>query len=358
MPDLRSLYLYLTEGCNLLCRHCWLAPRLDATGFERRTLDPDVARRVLDQAAPLGLQTVKLTGGEPFLHPGIADLLEQVRSRDLRLRVETNGTRVTPELAEQVGACRSPFASVSLDGPDAESHEHVRGVPGSFAGALQGLRHLAAAGVKTQVIMTVMRHNMDGLEGVVRLAEDVGARSVKFNVVQPAERGAQMHRSGATPSVPELVDLGRRVESELARRTPLRLLFSYPMAFKGLRHMFDEEDGVGCSACGVLDILGVLPDGSFALCGVGRTVSDLVFGHADTDDLGTLWREHPTLQALREGLPGRLEGVCSRCLMRHRCKGACLAQNYYSTRSLWAPYWFCREAEEAGVFPASRLAHA
>lgn len=356
MPELRTLYLYLTEGCNLLCRHCWLAPRLDATGTERRTLEPDLVARVLDAAVPLGLRAVKLTGGEPFLHPRIAEVLDLVRSRDLRLLVETNGTRLSRRLAESVGACRLPFASVSLDGATAASHEHVRGVAGSFEGALAGLRLLAAAGVKTQVIMSLMRHNLDEVEGVVRLAESVGARSVKFNVVQPAERGAQLHRSGAAPSVAELVELGRRVETDLAPRTRLRLIFSYPMAFKGLRHMFDEEDGVGCSACGVLDILGVLPDGSYALCGVGRTVGDLVFGHAATDDLGALWREHPILQSLREGLPERLEGVCSRCLMRHRCKGACLAQNYYSTRSLWAPYWFCREAEEAGIFPASRLA--
>lgn len=356
MPELRTLYLYLTEGCNLLCRHCWLAPRLDDTGTERRTLDPDLVGRILDAAVPLGLRAVKLTGGEPFLHPRVAEVLDQVRARDLRLLVETNGTRLTRRLAEGVGACRLPFASVSVDGATTASHEHVRGVAGSFEGALAGLRLLAAAGVKTQVIMSLMRHNLDEVEDVIGLAESVGARSVKFNVVQPAERGAQLHRSGAAPSVGELVELGRRVETEVARRTRLRLIFSYPMAFKGLRHMFDEEDGVGCSACGVLDILGVLPDGSYALCGVGRTVGDLVFGHAATDDLGRLWREHPILQSLREGLPERLEGVCSRCLMRHRCKGACLAQNYYSTRSLWAPYWFCREAEEAGIFPASRLA--
>jgi len=33
----------------------------------------------------------------------------------------------------------------------------------------------------------------------------------------------------------------------------------------------------------------------------------------------------------------------------------CIAQNYYSKGSLWAPYWFCEQAEAAGLFPASRL---
>jgi hypothetical protein len=41
--------------------------------------------------------------------------------------------------------------------------------------------------------------------------------------------------------------------------------------------------------------------------------------------------------------------------MKTRCLGLCVAQNYYSKGSLWAPYWFCEQAEEAGLFPTSRL---
>jgi hypothetical protein len=41
--------------------------------------------------------------------------------------------------------------------------------------------------------------------------------------------------------------------------------------------------------------------------------------------------------------------------MKERCLGLCVAQNYYSKNNLWAPFWFCEQAEEAGLFPASRL---
>jgi SynChlorMet cassette radical SAM/SPASM protein ScmF len=355
---LRTLYAYLTEGCNLACRHCWLAPRLDSSGGERPVLDPRLLAEVLRQGRELGLESVKLTGGEPFLHPEILRILDLVRAQGLQLALETNGTRVTPELAAAVASCRKPFASVSLDGADAASHEYVRGVPGCFEKARQGLRMLGAAGVRTQVILTVMRHNAGQLEAVVRMAEDLGAGSVKFNVVQPAERGEALHRTGEALSVRELVELGHRVEHELSTRTALRLHFSYPMAFRSLRHMFHPDDGIGCSTCGIFRILGLLADGSYALCGVGSTVPELLFGHAATDPLARVWLETPVLKQIRDGLPDRLEGVCGRCLMRRRCRGACLAQNYYSTRSLWAPYWFCQAAEEEGIFPASRLAEA
>jgi radical SAM protein with 4Fe4S-binding SPASM domain len=91
------------------------------------------------------------------------------------------------------------------------------------------------------------------------------------------------------------------------------------------------------------------------MCGIGEQVPDLVFGEVGKDVLEAVWREHPILKELREGLPERLEGVCSRCLMKWRCLGSCVAQNYYGTGSLWAPFWLCRQAEELGLFPASRL---
>jgi hypothetical protein len=41
--------------------------------------------------------------------------------------------------------------------------------------------------------------------------------------------------------------------------------------------------------------------------------------------------------------------------MKHICLGSCIAQNYYRTNSLWTPFWFCEQAEEAGLFPDSRI---
>jgi len=79
-------------------------------------------------------------------------------------------------------------------------------------------------------------------------------------------------------------------------------------------------------------------------------------GSAEDDLLETVWRESSLLQEIRSGIPGRLDGVCSRCIMKQLCLGSCVAQNYYRRGSLWAPFWFCEEAERVGVFPESRIA--
>ena len=351
---LNQIYFYLTEGCNLRCRHCWLAPKYQSEGNSYPALDLDLFKSVVEQARPQGLTGVKLTGGEPLLHPEIYGILEYIRTEDLSLTVETNGVLCTSKLAQKMAACKDPFVSVSLDGADAGTHEWVRGVAGCFDEAMDGIRNLVEAGFKPQIIMSVMRPNKDQLEPAVRLAERLGAGSVKFNIVQPMARGLKMHDSGEALSIKELVDLGQWVEDTLSSSTPLRLHYDYPLAFRSLGKIF-ANNGDGCSVCGILSILGVLANGSYALCGIGDTVPDLVFGRADTDRLEDIWTNNPILLELRKGLPHRLEGICGYCLMKGLCLGSCVAQNYYGSRDLWAPFWFCKEAHNQGLFPDTRI---
>jgi SynChlorMet cassette radical SAM/SPASM protein ScmF len=353
MPEypLSQLYFYLTEGCNLACRHCWLAPKLDANANRYPTLPVEMFEGILAEAKPLGLTGVRLTGGEPLLHPQIERLLEIVRREALSLTVQTNGLLCTPALAEQLAQIPQSFVTVSLDGVDAETHDWVRGQDGAFVAALLGIRNLVAAGFKPQIIFAIMRRNAGQVEALIHLAEQLGAGSIKFNVVQPMARGETLHAANATLSVAELIALGRHVETELAPKTRLQVFFDYPMAFRPLRRF---TEAAGAAACSIHYILGVLPDGHYALCGIGEDVPELVFGQAGQDTLETVWRENAVLQALRAGLPNQLSGICRRCLMQPRCRGYCIAQNYYRAHDLFAPFWFCEAAEAQGLFPASR----
>ena len=350
---LDSIYFYLTEGCNLRCRHCWIEPKFQTEKRQHAVLDTGLFRDVIGQAKPLGLAMVKLTGGEPFLHPRIGEIIDIIRDEDLRLVIETNGVLCTPELAAKVAACKGAFVSVSLDGADAATHEWVRGVDGCFDASLDGIRNLVRSGIRPQVIMSVMRRNVGQVEAVVRLAGSIGASSVKFNLVQPTARGVKMHEEGETLSVSELLELGTWVENDLSPRAGIALHSPQPAAFRPLGRMYGS-DGSGCSACGIFSIIGVLADGSYALCGIGETVPEMVFGHAAKDRLEDVWNGTPVLRDIREGLPKRLTGVCGECVMKGVCLGSCIAQNYSRGKDLWAPFWFCEEAKRAGLFPETR----
>ena len=348
---LNQIYFYLTEGCNLACRHCWLAPQLEKNGTRYPVLPLTLFEKAIQEAKPLGLSSVKLTGGEPLLHPQFTRLLEILRQEDLALTIETNGVLCTPEIAKEIAKSKNRFVSVSLDGSEAESHDRMRGVKGAFKKTEQAIRNLAAAGISPQVIMTITRFNKDQIEDIISLAKKLGASSVKFNIVQPTARGKAFGESPEALNIAEYISLGQYIEMTLALQAGIELFYDYPLAFRPLSRLASKGDRI----CGILGIIGVIPSGHYALCGIGKHVPDLVFGKIGTDPLEKIWQENEILNALREGLPKKLNGICQQCLMRSRCLGACIAQNYYNDGNLWGPYWFCDEARKAGLFPLTRL---
>jgi SynChlorMet cassette radical SAM/SPASM protein ScmF len=228
-------------------------------------------------------------------------------------------------------------------------------VKGCFDEAISGIRNLVAAGIRPQVIMTLMRKNVEQIDAVVRLAESLGASSVKFNIVQPTARGLKMHQAGETLTIEELMTLGDRVENSLSCSATIPLYYSHPAAFRPLGKLYGRNGG-GCAVCSIHSIIGVLADGSYALCGIGETIRELIFGHASQDRLENVWSRHPVLREIREGLPRRLEGICGDCVMKGICLGSCIAQNYFTHGRLWAGFWFCEEAHKKGLFPLSRQA--
>ena len=350
VPTLRTFYVYLTSGCNCACRHCWIVPAAAGHG---EFLAPAQLRRAIEQGLPLGLQSLKWTGGEPTLHPQFAAMLALQREFGLYASLETNGMLVDDRLAVQLQDAGVESVSVSLDGAKPATHDVIRGVRGGFERTCAGIRALAAAGYHPELILTLQRANVSELEDYLELAAALGAGAVKLNVMQPLLRGAEMIAGGEALGVAEILALGRQLEGEWRGRFTLPVTLDVPLAFRPLGALLDGTAG---GVCDIAHILGILPGGAYALCGIGSQVSELVMGRIDEVDLAQVWRNHPLLQRLRRGLPGELQGICAVCLMKAACRGSCVAANYKESGDLFGAHWFCREAAQRGIFPASRRA--
>lgn len=350
---LKSIYFYLTDGCNLRCCHCWIQPRFTGEKIRHQFIDLELVKSIVAQAKPLGLTSVKLTGGEPLLHPQIPEILAFIKNEGLSLVVETNGLLCNAEICRLIAGCKKAFVSVSIDAANAETHDAIRGVTGCFEAALAGVRNLVEAGLRPQIIMTVMRSNKNDVAPLVDLAESIGAGSVKINIVQPTARGEKMHQSGQTLGIEELVEMGAWIENSLIPEKKFPILYNHPHAFRPLHRMLSDHSH--SNTCRIRNIIGVLGSGRYALCGIGETVPELVFGDAWTIPLADVWNHNPIIKEIRRGLPSQLKGLCSECLMKDVCLGSCLTQNYYSTRDLWSAFWYCQAAYDQGLFPKTRL---
>jgi SynChlorMet cassette radical SAM/SPASM protein ScmF len=354
VPPLRSFYLYLTDSCNLRCRHCWITPTyVDGEPSPGQYLALDLLKEAVAAAKPLGLRRAKLTGGEPVLHPEFVEVVDYLTSEGLSLNMETNGTLIDEALAQHLkDETNLSFVSVSIDGPSPEVHDPFRGVGGSFEAAVAGFRALAAAGYRPQLIMCPHRGNVAYVEDVVEMAVGLGAWSVKFNPVTRSGRGIGMHERDETLSVEEVLELAHFVRGPLQARTPIELILSTPLAFYAVGELMD---GRPRGMCRVLNILGILGSGEMALCGIGRTIPGLCFGNLGDVAVRDVWLNDPVLRQLRRDLDDTYPGLCGQCIHAGRCLTYCVAQNYQDTGRLVWPTSVCAQAGASSLFPAGRL---
>lgn len=349
IPPLTSLYLYISGSCNLACKHCWISPEFKQSNENGKFVKPEYVKKAIIQAKPLGIGSVKLTGGEPLLHPEFKKIVDIIEKEDISFNMETNGILIDKYMADFLkNRERKPFISVSIDGAYAETHEELRGVKGSFDKAIEGINKLVDNGFSPQLICTLHKGNISEIENVVLLAKEIGCGSVKFNPIQQVGRGDEYYREYGL-KVSEIIEINQKVEKKLIQRNNLKIHFDIPFAFYPIRRLIREK-----SRCNVLNILGILSGGELSLCGIGTTVPELIYGHVKDNNLREVWCESPGLSLLREQVPEKLEGICSNCIHKDFCLGNCIANTYYRTQKLNASYGFCEQAEKLNLFPHSR----
>lgn len=175
----------LTNRCNLGCLGCHMA-HTHTRGYHanKRTvsvgdvMDKALILRVLDEMNDAGVRSVTWTGGgEPTMHPDFGEIITRC---PLPQGIYTNGTRITPEMAQQI-KLYAQWAYVSLDRPDRESYKAYKQTD-NFEMAVEGVRNLVnASGNATIGIGFLLSRNSwgDGWK-MIELAESLGVDYVQF----------------------------------------------------------------------------------------------------------------------------------------------------------------------------------
>lgn len=160
----------LTSRCNLACRMCYIRHEANDAAVRERELSAAEWVRLAEQGAAAGMLFLLLTGGEVFLRPDFLDLYLPLTQLGLNLCVFTNGTLVTPALAQALGRRPPNRTEITLYGASPETYGRVTGHPEAFAQAIRGLDLLREAGLTLAVKATLTRRNVHDLEAIRELA--------------------------------------------------------------------------------------------------------------------------------------------------------------------------------------------
>jgi MoaA/NifB/PqqE/SkfB family radical SAM enzyme len=136
------LSIEVTTECNNACSHCFA--RLGTA--ENTSLPIDIVKQIIQEAYDTGYRRLHLTGGEPLLWEGLFEILDYAFEMGYKTTfLNSNGTLLTEDVANNLAAFESLSISVSLEGSKA-LHDRLRG-EGSFRHAVQGIEAALNAGV-------------------------------------------------------------------------------------------------------------------------------------------------------------------------------------------------------------------
>jgi radical SAM protein len=316
-----------TRACALACVHC----RADAIARrDPRELTTAEACRLVDQIAAFGTPAplFVLTGGDPMWRKDLVEIVGYAAASGLSVALTPSGTgAATKSRLAELKAAGLGRVAVSLDGPDADTHDRFRRVRGSFMYTMKIIDAVIELGLPLQINSTVSRLTLPSLHA---MAERVGqfplALWAVFFLIQTG-RGAALDQITAEECEDVLIwltDLSRRVpfgikttEAPHFRRVMAQMeataastavVANQPASRVALRAPRAVNDGNGF----------VFIDHTGDICPSGFL--PMKRGNVRSARLTDVYRDDEVFLRLRD--PDALDGPCGTCAFRNVCGGS------------------------------------
>ena len=332
----------VTRACALACLHC------RASAMARRNpheLTTDEGFRLIDQVRTFGdpAPLFVLTGGDPMRRPDLVDLVRYATEAGLSVALTPSGTAaVTRQRLAALQAAGLKRVAVSLDGPDADTHDAFRRVRGSYGWTMKIIDAVTELGMPLQINTTIGRITYPHLEAMIARVRGLPIALWAVFFLIATGRGAALDQIDAdecehvlnvlhdlAPTVPFGIKTTEaphyhRVAAERARLAPAVPAAAPPRHHPRARRSVTDGNGfVFIDHVGQICPSGFLP---------------MVCGSIRQDSLVGIYREHPLFLQLRD-VDG-FDGKCGRCEFRHVCGGS-RARAYAATGSPFGPDPLC-----------------
>jgi radical SAM protein with 4Fe4S-binding SPASM domain len=302
-----SFYLELTPLCNNRCHACGNVFVKQGSDRKLRGLGSPLSAEGWEQIMAKILpytHRLKLTGGEPTLHPDFDTIVELVANHKIPFTLLSNGRWRRPERLVQL-LKRVPTLQgllLSLHGPSPARHEAFTGVTGSFSETLSSIRMAREAGLPVSLSCVITHHNWLQVTEMAEMARGLGADGVVFN------RYLGHDVAGLTASAEELRSAVNTITGLRAAGHAVKLGNCLPQCFA-------HTGQAGCLAG--LAFFTIDPWGKVRPCNHAPTVA----GDLLQQSVEEIWHS-PHMARWRSFVPSQ----CTDCSLAASCQGGCRAQ--------------------------------
>ena len=300
-PDLIYLFFELTRSCNEKCFHSGssCAPGLG------HGPDKEEFKAVLrDVKENLDYKRIQLciTGGEPLLYPGFADLLGYANDLGFRWGMTTNATLITKDVAKMLEDTGMGTVSVSIDGLR-DTHDSQRGLKGGYDKAMQGIQNLIDRKAFRHIqVTTVINHkNISELDELYKIMDQMDIDSWRVIGIEPMGRALDYPDMLLTP------DDQRRLFSFIREKRENQIPVNYGCShFLGLEYEREVRDWFFYCGAGT-HTAAIRINGDITACLDIEDRPEFVQGNIKTDKFSDVWLNR--FQIYRK----RLSSLCTEC---------------------------------------------
>ena len=159
----------ITNRCNLLCDHCYMAA--DGHALPDQLTDEetiDLVRRMGEAGVPV----VFLSGGEPMMRPNFWEILAELNAQGVRPTISTNCTLIDEAAAKRLASYGVRWIATSMYGPD-EFHDAMVGVPGTHARVVAAIKALRAEGIGVVLKSALSKSTWPYIFDIIQMAKDL-----------------------------------------------------------------------------------------------------------------------------------------------------------------------------------------
>jgi sulfatase maturation enzyme AslB (radical SAM superfamily) len=193
-----TLWLEVTNFCNLRCGHCY-----NSSGPQESlnpSITPDRYRALLAEAAAIGFRQVQFIGGEPLFYPHLRELVDEANRLGFEeVEIYTNLTRIPTWLLSRPRPRVSIATSFYSDDPAV--HDAITATPGSFERTVAAIRRLVTAGFTLRAGVVEMEANTGHFDRARSYLNRIGVEAVGFD---KARQFGRAHNCETQPDMSQL----------------------------------------------------------------------------------------------------------------------------------------------------------
>lgn len=308
----------LTLKCNLSCIHCGSS----AGKARQNELSTKESLKLCDELAELNAEQICLIGGEPFLHKDWDKIGEKITDLGLKLLIISNGYITKKDIISKLSSLEPYSITISLDGATPQTHDHIRGVSGSFDHATQFISACEQAELPLTVITTVNKLNFHELP---KLKDFLLERDIAWQIQAAAPEGRFSRHLALTKN--EFYSVGLFIASLQNQYTKKELpvigahCFGYNSRCIPLLGLYEKWNG--CQAG--ISIVSIKSNGD--VIGCLSLPDEYIEGNIRNQSLTTIWNNPNNFAYNRQYTPQDLGNNCTNCPYAPTCKGGCMGMS-------------------------------